>query len=70
MTADAGLAGVGSVWLSVEPEPIEVVMASAEPKPDFDRQARSRTFFRETIRAGASDACSGQADPRHLGGIA
>jgi len=37
VTADAGFAGVGSLRLSLKPEPIEVVMASAQPKPDFDR---------------------------------
>jgi hypothetical protein len=33
-------------------------------------EARSRTLLRGLARAGACDACSGQADPRHLGGIA
>jgi hypothetical protein len=35
--ADAGFAGVGRSGLLLGSIPIEVVMASAKPKPDFDR---------------------------------
>ena len=37
-TADAGFAGVGRYGVGSKDDPIEVVMASAEPKPDFERE--------------------------------
>jgi hypothetical protein len=38
LAADAGSAGVGTPEQSSETDPSEVVMASAEPKPDFARE--------------------------------
>jgi hypothetical protein len=35
--AEASFAGVGRHGEDREDEPLEVVMASAEPKPDFER---------------------------------
>jgi hypothetical protein len=41
VAADAGFAGVGSETLSKRQIPIEVIMASAKPKPkpNFDRRS-------------------------------
>jgi hypothetical protein len=38
IAADAGLAGVGSPTGCFSGDPIEVVMVTAEPAPDFDRE--------------------------------
>jgi hypothetical protein len=53
--ADAGFAGVGRCGHRSKDEPLEVVMASAEPKPDFERQWRRRESNPRKVPRDASE---------------
>jgi hypothetical protein len=50
------LAGVGRYGNGSKDEPLEVIMASAEPKPDFERQWRRRESNPRKISIGLPES--------------